>query len=63
MSTEMRSADEFGLAGRLRSLADRCRELSQWTTIPDVTRELDDIARCLSQEADRAEQDRLCPEA
>jgi hypothetical protein len=51
----MRSALEASLAGRLRALAQRCRELSQWTTIPDVTRELDDIADCLSQEADRAE--------
>jgi hypothetical protein len=51
----MRSALESSLADRLRSLADRCRELSQWTTIPDVTRELDDIADCLAQEADRAQ--------
>ena len=55
MSTEMRSALESSLADRLRSLADRCRELSHWTTIPDVTRELDDIADCLAQEADRAQ--------
>ena len=55
MSPEMRSALEASLADRLRALARRCRELSQWTTIPDVTRELDDIADCLSQEADRAE--------
>ena len=44
-----------GLADRLRALAQRCRDVSQWTTVPDVTRELDDIAERHSHEADRVE--------
>jgi len=55
VTTETRPVPEAGLADRLRALAQRCRELSQWTTIPDVTRGLDDIADCLSHEADRVE--------
>jgi len=55
VTTETRPVPEAGLADRLRALAQRCRELSQWTTIPDVTRGLDDIADCCSREADRVE--------
>jgi len=46
---------EATLADRLRALAQRCREVSQWTTVPDVVRELDGIAESLSREADRVE--------
>ena len=55
MATETSPALETGLADRLRVLAQRCRDVSQWTTVPDVTRELDDIAERLSREADRVE--------
>ena len=55
MTTGTRPVLETGLADRLRALAQRCREVSQWTTVPDVTRELDDIAERLSHEADRVE--------
>jgi hypothetical protein len=55
VTAETRPVPAAGLADRLRALARRCRELSQWTTVPDMTRELDDIADCLSDEADRAE--------
>ena len=43
-------------AARLRSLARRCRDLSELTVIPDVTRELIDIADALDDEAERAEE-------
>ena len=55
VTTGTRPVPETGLADRLRALAQRCREVSQWTTVPDVTRELDDIAERLSHEADRVE--------
>ena len=55
MTTGTSPALETGLADRLRALAQRCRDVSQWTTVPDVTRELDDIAERLSHEADRVE--------
>ena len=40
---------------RLRTLARRCRELSEMTTVPDVVRELLSIATELEGEAERAE--------
>lgn len=42
-------------ADRIRDLARRCRELAEMTAVPDVTRELQSIARALE---DEAEQDR-----
>jgi hypothetical protein len=54
-TTETHPMPEATLAGRLRALAQRCREVSQWTTVPDVVRELDGIAESLSREADRVE--------
>ena len=42
-------------AERLRDLARRCRELSELTVIPDVSRELISIARALDNEAEQAE--------
>ncbi|HEY0525047.1 MAG TPA: hypothetical protein VGD08_16760 [Stellaceae bacterium] len=40
---------------RLRRLARRCRDLSEMTAIPDMTRELVNIATELEDEADRAD--------
>ena len=37
---------------RLRALAQRCRELSELTAMPEVTRELIAIADALESEAD-----------
>lgn len=39
---------------RLRALAQRCRDLSEMTMVPDVSRELLSIALELDGEADRA---------
>jgi len=36
---------------RLLDLARRCRELAELTAVPDVTRELERIARALEDEA------------
>lgn len=41
---------------RLRSLARRCRDLSEMTVVPDVMRELISIAAELENEAGQAEQ-------
>ena len=43
---------ERASAERLRSLAQRCRELSELTALPEVTRELVSIADALESEAD-----------
>ena len=53
VAAEARSMVEAGIAARLLVLARRCREASQWTTVPDLTRELDDIADRLVREAER----------
>jgi hypothetical protein len=42
---------ERAKAERLRTLARRCRELSEQTAIPDVSRELVSIADALDGEA------------
>ena len=55
MAAEAPPMLEVGIADRLRALAQRCREASQWTTVPDLARELDDIADRLSREAERIE--------
>ena len=39
-------------AQRMRALAQRCRELSELTALPEVTRELIAIADALESEAD-----------
>jgi len=46
---------ETAEAARLRSLAQRCRDLSEMTVIPEVSRELLAIAAALEDEAERAE--------
>ncbi len=42
-------------AERIRVLARRCRDLSEMTMVPDVSRELLSIAAELEGEAERAE--------
>jgi hypothetical protein len=42
---------------RLLDLARRCRELAEFTAVPDVTRELERIARTLEDEAGLHESD------
>ena len=44
-------------AERLRLLAQRCRELSELTALPEVTRELVSIADALEGEADLVSED------
>ena len=39
-------------AQRMRALAQRCRELSELTAVPEVTRELIAIADAIESEAD-----------
>jgi hypothetical protein len=45
---------DVGSAERLRALARRCRDLSDMTMVPDVSRELVSIAAELDREAERA---------
>ncbi len=49
--TKPRSAEHVR-AERLRALSRRCRELSEMTAVPDVTRELVGIAEELENEAE-----------
>jgi hypothetical protein len=46
---------EADFADRLRALGQWCRDVSELTAVPDVVRELDGIADCLSREADCVE--------
>jgi hypothetical protein len=48
---------ERASAERLRLLAQRCRELSELTALPEVTRELVSIADALEGEADLVSED------
>lgn len=43
---------ERAKAERIRALAQRCRDLSELTAIPEVTRELVSIADALDSEAE-----------
>jgi hypothetical protein len=52
MGTNLRNAAEQARTERIRALAQRCRDLSEMTAIPDVTRELVSIADELEKEAD-----------
>jgi hypothetical protein len=52
---EVSNVGEAAEAARLRSLARRCRDLSDLTVIPDISRELLDIATALNDEAERSE--------
>lgn len=48
------TAPEAGSIDRLRTLAKRCRDLSDMTMVPEVSRELNAIAAELDREAERA---------
>jgi hypothetical protein len=48
-------AKERARIERIRSLAQRCRELSEQTAIPELTRELVSIAEALDDEAELVE--------
>jgi hypothetical protein len=52
MSAKTISAAQETRAGRIRSLARRCRELSEMTAVPDLTRELNNLADELEKEAE-----------
>jgi hypothetical protein len=52
MSATSSGLAERARADRIRSLARRCRELSELTAIPEVTRELVSIADALDSEAE-----------
>ncbi len=45
-------AAERARVERMRSLAQRCRDLSEQTAVPEVTRELVSIADALESEAE-----------
>lgn len=52
MDAKSPSIAERASAERIRALAQRCRDLSEMTAVPDVTRELIGIASELENEAD-----------
>lgn len=54
MGAKTASAAERARIERIRALARRCRDLSEMTAVPDVTRELVRIADELETEAEMA---------
>jgi hypothetical protein len=56
MGTTMDTAERARLE-RIRALAQRCRDLSEMTAVPEVTRELISIAAELENEAELAAKD------
>ncbi len=52
MSAKSSQDSEHARIERMRSLAQRCRDLSEQTAIPDLTRELLSIADALDNEAE-----------
>lgn len=52
MSGNRPKAAEQARAERIRALAQRCRDLSEMTAVPEVTRELVGIAGELDNEAE-----------
>ena len=52
MSAKSSQDFEHARIERIRSLAQRCRDLSEQTAIPDLTRELLSIADALDNEAE-----------
>jgi hypothetical protein len=54
MSVKAMSSAEYARSERIRALAQRCRDLSEMTAIPEVTRELIGIADELENEAELA---------
>jgi hypothetical protein len=57
MQTRSGVVADGAAADRLRDLARRCRELAEMTAVPDVTRELQSIARALDDEAEQERRD------
>jgi predicted transcriptional regulator len=45
------------MRARLRELARRCRELSEMTAVPELTRELSNIADDIEKEAEMAQEE------
>lgn len=52
MTTETAAMGERARVERMRVLARRCRDLSEQTAIPELTRELISIADALDNEAE-----------
>jgi hypothetical protein len=52
MSASSAGTREHARVERMRSLARRCRDLSEQTAIPELTRELISIADALDDEAE-----------
>ena len=52
MAATSSGTTERAKADRIRSLAQRCRDLSEQTAVPDVSRELVSIADALDSEAE-----------
>jgi hypothetical protein len=57
MSADAISARPTTQARRIRDLARRCRELSEMTAVPELTRELSNIANELEKEAEMAREE------
>jgi hypothetical protein len=54
MSVKAMGTAEYARTERIRALAQRCRDLSEMTAVPEVTRELISIADELENEAELA---------
>ena len=54
MGAHIVSAAEETRSQRIRHLARRCRELSEMTALPELIKELNDIAEDLDNEAEMA---------
>jgi hypothetical protein len=52
MAANSKGIAEQARADRIRRLAERCRDLSELTAVPEVTRELVSIADALESEAE-----------
>ena len=57
MSAKTMDTAERARMERIRALAQRCRDLSEMTAVPEVTRELISIADELENEAELAARD------
>ncbi|HKW55213.1 MAG TPA: hypothetical protein VJO12_16090 [Stellaceae bacterium] len=57
MSAKAMDTQERARMERIRALAQRCRDLSEMTAVPEVTRELISIANELENEAELAARD------
>jgi hypothetical protein len=54
MGADTISSAEKTQSGRIKALAQRCRELSEMTAVPELIRELNRIADILDNEAKMA---------